>query len=383
MTKVNNFYVPKVDSLELRLLLSEVEIIDTTLIDNLILISENTGEIVKEKKGEKIKIETPDGLTFGFNAYKRKVHPKSPEIVSEIHILANAKHLKERYFEGITMDNVNVLLDAINSMNIIKISREALLRADITDVDLCIDFEANFNDFKELVVDRLYKMVITKKADRVPRPYRTKTNLGLQLNHRDKCTPAKTYAKFYHKTTELRTPKSKNFAETYLKDINYNNIGRFELTLKNRDFLRHYGMRGIISFKQLLQFETAQTIFQDVYRNWFVQREFKPTSSERWYLIKLEECYKAMNLGQINKVKENAIARCNSEKQIRNIRKNYHMNMKDGRLKDKAEEYQEKCLASQLDLFFGVNKKPTYDVGTLPPKTGGLNNIIIDENIPY
>ena len=382
MTKVNNFYVPKVDSLELRIPIQEVQIIDTTLIDNLITYAESTGELVKEQKGERVSISTPDGLSFGYNVRKRKVHPTSPEILTEINILANAKHLKERYFEGITMDNVQMLLDAINSTKTIKMSREALLRADFIDVDYCVDFPATYNEFKEQVVDRLYKMVITTKADRVPRPFRTKTNLGLQLNHRDKSTPAKTYAKFYHKTTELIN-NSTDFAETYLKGIDYTNIGRFEFNLKNRKCLRHYGMHGIISFKQLLQFETAQTIFQDVYRNWFVQREFKPTSSERWYLIKLEECYKAMNLGQINKVKENAIARCNSEKQIRNIRKNYHMNMKDGRLKDKAEEYQEKCLASQLDLFFGVNKKPTYDVGTLPPKSGGLNNIIIDENIPY
>lgn len=209
--------------------------------------------------------------------------------------------------------------------------------------------------------------------------------LGLQLNHRDKSTPAKTYAKFYHKTTELIN-NSTDFSETYLKDIDYTNIGRFEFNLKNRKWLRHYGIHGITSFKQLLQFETAQTIFQDVYRNWFVQREFKLTSSERWYLIKLEECYKAMNLGQINTVKANAIARCNSEKQIRNIRKNYHMNMQNGRLKQKAEEYQEKCLASQLDLFFGVNKKPTDDVGTLPPKSGGLDPLEIEKitkQIPF
>lgn len=59
------------------------------------------------------------------------------------------------------------------------------------------------------------------------------------------------------------------------------------------------------------------------------------------------------------------------------------MNMQNGRLKEKAEDYQEKCLASQLDLFFGVNKKPTNDVGTLPPKSGGLDNITIDKNIPF
>jgi len=381
MTKVNNFYVPKVDSLELRIPITDVQIIDTTLVDNLITYAESTGELVKEQKGERVSIATPDGLNFGYNVRKRKAHPASPEILTEINILANAKHLKERYFEGITMDNVHVLLDAINSTKTIKISREALLRADIIDVDYCIDFPANYDEFKEQVVDRLYKLVITNKADRVPRPFRTKTNLGLQLNHRDKSTPAKTYAKFYHKTTELIN-NSTDFAETYLKDIDYSDVGRFEFNLKNRKWLRHYGMHGIVSLKQLLQFETAQIIFQDVYKNWFVKREYTPTSSERWYEILFEEQYKEMNLGQINRAKERALARA-SESGAKKIRKNYHMNMQNGRLKQKAKEYQEKCLASQLDLFFGVNKKPTYDVGTLQSDSNGLDNITIDKNIPY
>ena len=86
MTKVNNFYVPKVDSLELRIPIQEVQIIDTTLIDNLITYAESTGELVKEQKGERVSITTRDGLNFGYNVRKRKVHPKSPEILTEINI---------------------------------------------------------------------------------------------------------------------------------------------------------------------------------------------------------------------------------------------------------------------------------------------------------
>lgn len=99
------------------------------------------------------------------------------------------------------------------------------------------------------------------------------------------------------------------------------------------------------------------------------------TKSERWYEILLEECYKEMNLDQINRAKERVLAIA-SESQAEKIRENYHINMQNGRLKQKLEEYQGKSLASQLDLFFGVNKKPTYDVGTLPPESGGLDNNI-------
>ena len=52
MTKVNNFYVPKVDSLRVRVPLCDVEIIDRTLIDNLVTVLEDTGEVVEEKKGK-------------------------------------------------------------------------------------------------------------------------------------------------------------------------------------------------------------------------------------------------------------------------------------------------------------------------------------------
>lgn len=86
------------------------------------------------------------------------------------------------------------------------------------------------------------------------------------------------------------------------------------------------------------------------------------TKSEKWYEILLEEFYKEGSLDQLNKIRENAIARCNSEKQLRNVRKNYHMNMQNGRLKQKLEDYEGKSLASRLDLFFGVNKKPTNEL---------------------
>lgn len=52
MTKVNNFYVPKVDSLRVRVPLCDVEIIDRTLIDNLVTVLEDTGEVIEEKKGK-------------------------------------------------------------------------------------------------------------------------------------------------------------------------------------------------------------------------------------------------------------------------------------------------------------------------------------------
>jgi len=380
MTKVNNFYVPKVDSLQLRILLSEVEIIDTTLIDNMITIHEATGEIVKQKKGLEYKLKTEEGISFGFKVSQRKAHPNSPEINSELYVLVNSKHLKGRYFEGITKDNVDIIWEAVNSLNVIKISREAFLRSDILDVDLCIDFPANTEEFKENM-KRLQKLAISTKADRV-KSFNSEKNIGLELNDRNKSTPAKTFAKFYHKTTEL-VNNSTDFQEKYLKDkIDFNDIGRFEFNLKNRQYFRHYGIHGVKTLKQLLDFDTAKRVFQEVYRNWFVQREYRQGTSDRWYLTLLEEFYEVCNLGQIHEAQNRALARYETKKPQENIRKNYHTNMK-GKLKQKAEEYTEISLARQLDLFFGVVNTRTYDVRTKRTDLGIDENIKIDKTYPY
>ena len=119
----------------------------------MVTVLEDTGEVVEEKKGKPFIKGTSSGLHFKIWARDRKDISES-EVKSELYFLVNAKHLKERYFEGINYDNIHIILDEINSLGVISITKENFLNCDILDVDLCFDFEASTDHFQQYVVKR-------------------------------------------------------------------------------------------------------------------------------------------------------------------------------------------------------------------------------------
>lgn len=378
MTKVNNFYVPKVDSLRVRVPMCDVEIIDRTLIDNLITVQESTGLIVEQKKGKAFTRETPGGLSFKIWARERKDISES-EIKSELYFLINAKHLKERYFEGITIDNVDLIGQEINSLNVIKIDSKAFLNCDILDVDLCFDFEANPKDFKSYVVNRYSDMAITTKRDRVYQ-FTSKSNLGLELNNRDYSTPAKTHAKFYHKGIELET-NSSSFADKYLKNVDFKDICRFEFNLKNRRYFKHYGINRIKTLEQLLKYKKLLLIFQDVYGNWFIKREIKPMTGVNIHNILHQAMFELVDKHTLDLIKGRAIALSCNRNQPGKIRTMYHNFMTPEKMK--FHEAKRIELTEKLDAFFGADENRTYDVRT--NVTAAMTNEIINNKneIPF
>lgn len=377
MTKVNNFYVPKVDSLRVRVPLCDVEIIDRTLIDNLVTVLEDTGEVIEEKKGKPFIKETSSGLHFKIWARNRKDISES-EVQSELYFLVNAKHLKERYFEGITIDNIEVILNEINALKVIKISKENFLNCDILDVDLCFDFEATVDHFHQYVVKRYNDMAIVSAKD-IKKSYGFKTNLGLELNKRDNQTPSKCHAKFYHKGIELDN-NSTSFADKFLKGVDYKNICRFEFNLKNRRWFQHYGIKRIKTLKQLLVYKNTRMVFQDVYRNWFIQREIKPMTSMYWYQCILQAMFELSTMHELDYIKHRAEALAVNRKQIGKIREQYHQLMKvDEKQFHEARRIE---LTQKLDEFFGVENR-TYDVRTNVSNSDTNKKIDINDQIPF
>ena len=378
MTKVNNFYVPKVDSLRVRVPICDIEIIDRTLIDNLITVLENTGEVIEQKKGKPFKKETPSGLAFKIWARERKDISES-EIKHELYFLVNAKHLKERYFEGITIDNVDLIRQEINSLNVIKIDADTFLNCDILDVDMCFDFEANPGDFKKYVVNRYSDMAFTTKRDRVY-SFTSKSNLGLELNNRDYSTPGKPHAKFYHKGIELEN-NSASFADKFLKNVDYANICRFEFNLKNRRYFKHYGIGRIKTLKQLLKLSTKRRLFQDVYQNWFVQRQIKPATGLDFKDMLLHSFFELTNSLEIDMVMSRALSKTTNRNQPSKIRSYYHNIM----TADKKEFHEANriLLTEKLDAFFGVQENRTYDVRTNVTAAVSKKIKDINDEIPF
>jgi hypothetical protein len=296
MTKVNNFWVPKIDSFKIWVLRDAVEIINITLIDKLKLVRSD-GLIVDEVDGKSVPIDLEDGRKFKFWRYKQYdfQDKNTPEYIG---IIINAKHLKERYFEGINSGNIDIILDELNSLNVIRITKDVLLNAKVNDLDICFDFPAKIEPFHKLI-QRFSDMVkqqwgVDKNAKH------TKEHLALYLNNRRTGKPSRPYFKFYHKTIELKN-NSKAFADKFLKNVDFENIGRCEMTLANAKHFKHHNIKSRtlaemfeyneVPFKK--EFKTLgisiehngfKGVLQKSYNGWFIKREINFAPKDFWYI---------------------------------------------------------------------------------------------------
>lgn len=281
--KVNKYiepYVGKIDSLRIEIPISDVEVIDKTLIEKLYLINSDA-QVIKEKKGEAW-VKDIDGINYkfwakGFYNVSTKVHDNF------LVLLANAKMLHERYFEGLNQNNIDFLLDNLNKHKVVNISKEALLKATVSDVDFCFDFNATPNELKE-VVDVYQKTVIVGRKDIVNGKKDTDKHVALYLNSRNNQYPTKPYLKFYHKTLELKS-KSEEFASKYLGTVDFDNVARCEVNLRNYKYFERFGLAKQRTVEQIfsLRKKVIQEVFIEVYKRWFEKRVVVSKSNTQWY----------------------------------------------------------------------------------------------------
>ena len=354
MTKVNNFWVPKIDSFKIWVNQSDLEIIDNTIIENLYVV-DSLGEIVDEIEGKSKNIDYVDGRAFKF--WRRRHNDINTKITTEyIGIIINAKHLKERYFEGITLNNLDIIVNEINAQNIIKIKKEALLSSSIGDLDICVDFDASTDAFSKLI-KRQYPMVQQSSRDTFSSEQKA-THLGLYLNSRHNCYPSKPFFKFYHKTIELET-KSNDFANKFLKNVDFQNIGRCEVNLKNTKHLNHYKIKAR-QLGDILTRVDFVPVLQKAYKNWFIQRNVVIDRKDCWKMIIIKTYWRWF-------AEENLMIfrQAQTETENRNQKKkmmdcyNEINNQKDARL----QEIERVELVERIEKFFRGDKR-TYDVRT-------------------
>lgn len=355
--KVKNFYVPKVDSLRVRIPIRDVEILNPMLFEKVITISESSGEIYKEETGVPFNY-SKDGISHKIWIKKFK-RIDEVDVIEYVQFLINSKHLKKRYFEGIHSGSIDKILDEINSLKIIKISKEQLLKAEILDVDFCIDFPATQEEFKESVVNRYSKLAKVGTRD-TKKVFGSVGNLGLELNKRENQFPSKPHTKFYYKSIEL---EDSDFANTYLKDYDFTDIGRFEFNLKNRTYFKNFGIDRIKDLEGLLRFSTSHKLFKDVYNNWFEKREMAPKSNYDFKDLMILSLWNLLSINEIELANNWAISQASNRNQQVKIRRYYHNNMNG--TKKQFHEANRIELSKQLDEFFGVDPtsgKRTYDV---------------------
>lgn len=227
----------EVDSLKIRIPNGKYKVIDSKLQGNKITILEETAEVLREFKDNALKFSS-NGIStrFAIEVMPIDKHGNCKEYLT---ILVNAKLLKERYFQGITKNNIESLYDELMSYNVAYFTLNDLLdNCFCTDIDFKTDSEATNDEFQELLK---YFTINAHQSSEIGRGYRLfnkKDNKGIQFSDRStqqfKTNP---FWKLYDKETEL-TFKSKDFKNKYLKGQDISNKIRFEFTIKNNKHLK-------------------------------------------------------------------------------------------------------------------------------------------------
>lgn len=242
-------YKPKLDSFEIWIERNEVEILNENLISKIIEVYEYSGEIRNSNNCKPIYIEESGGITYrtGIKRMPGKDY---------ITLIITAKMLKEKYFDGININNIKSIYETIINQNIIYFEYESLLNALVRDIDICIDL------YKEEIqpTNEIF-MKIKEKCNLMDRWINIEnrnTQQAIYFNERNKGSIKRPYLKLYDKGLELET-KSKQFKENYLSQYETDKIIRIEATIKNHKIAKNYFNKKVITeyknLKELLNIE--------------------------------------------------------------------------------------------------------------------------------
>ena len=239
-----------IDSLKVRIPIEQVTVIDATIFSHKLVIDGATGEIEKEFEQKRFR-HNYDGITTSFGIEEQVTGEQ--KVKKYLVVLYNSKLLHERYFEGITSDNIRLVYDRIIALKKVSFSYESFLDSAGTDVDYKLDTEVKHFDKS---IKKLYSHVKpTKKVGRGCNCFDKMKNKGIEFGKRETSTPASPYLKIYHKGLEL-VHNSSIFYRKYLKGAgDYSNKVRLEFTIKNRKHFKKYciedtSLRSILSIKQ-------------------------------------------------------------------------------------------------------------------------------------
>jgi hypothetical protein len=255
------FKVPKIDSLRLLVPLDQVQILDSKFLKTFVLYCPETDEVDDLSTHIKTQVyHEHNGIKMKF-AVKSFMNTENVPIKYLI-VGISTKMLKENYFEGINRNTIEAVFNYVNSLDIIKVTKESFLNAKAMDVDFCIDFKLTNTTCKE-VFSVCYDLTIPSKTMNT-NLFKEKTNRGIEWGDRDKVGRAyktKQFTKYYAKVLELKY-NSTDFYNAYIKeklnentlfadgtiyatDNNEENILRIETTIKNPNHFKTYDINCV------------------------------------------------------------------------------------------------------------------------------------------
>lgn len=251
-----------VDSLKVRVKMDKVAIIDKRIVTEYIRyyptleVLDNDNYVFDEElQRADPYVQIIDGITYRF--YPKAFITKDKRAEEYMVFQLSAKMAKRQYFQGITLDNIGQIVDDINALNVIRISKENMLQGLISDIDICINHSIDEKSYSTGLgvlntAVRPGKKPLIHNFNKVNQ--KGVRNLGMDFNKREKANNSTPYCKIYHKGYELLS-KSVDFYNAYLAPLStgfLNRLVRFEFTIKahkHKQYLCEKGLKA--DFKTL------------------------------------------------------------------------------------------------------------------------------------
>lgn len=251
-----------IDSLKVRVKMADIAIIDKRIITEYIKYYPTLEHLDNEQEfwDEELYRANPyvqiiNGITYRF--YPKAFITKDKTAEEYMVFQMSAKMAKRQYFNGITIDNIGEIVDDINALGVIYITKEKMLNGLVSDIDICINHKIDdkslstaFKLLNEAV--RPGKKPLIHNINKVN--IKGVRNLGMDFNKREKATNSVPYCKIYHKGYELLS-KSVDFYNAYLSPLPaalLDNLVRYEFTIKahkHKEYLIEKGFNA--DFKTL------------------------------------------------------------------------------------------------------------------------------------
>ena len=256
-----------IDSLKLRIKKSEIKILDANILLPYIKFYPDNMSFETALNDAEPFTKIIDGITY---RYYFKSYPNKQGYIEEFLVLQiSAKMLKQKYFEGITKNNFENIIEDINKQYVIHITKDVFLNALVSDIDICINQLIDINSYETAVSlmnsypkssckPLLHMIKKTNKMGKI-------INLGLDFNKREKATNSRPYCKIYHKGIELQT-KSLTFYNAFLSPLKssfLDNLVRYEFTIKAYDHKKYLTEKGLLkselkTFKDLISLDATE-----------------------------------------------------------------------------------------------------------------------------
>jgi len=243
-----------IDSMQLRIPVSDVERFSDCLTDTHHLVNSATGDVVDTLEANRRQV------IGSLSMQVKKVRHSKGENIDCLTIGTPAKLLGQDYFDGINSNSFAAIHELINSTGLVDVSLDCLLNNSIaTDIDIKKDFyRPNDVDFGKWCRHLKSHAKSTTDIGKGCKVYNNELQgQGIQFGTRKTATISYPFFKIYNKHRELLT-KSHEFRRDYLQHYDIDGLSRLEVTIKNSSHIKKVAKLTNCNTSKLLNFSQAE-----------------------------------------------------------------------------------------------------------------------------